>query len=176
TNYGQLRVSFAGAGTDRGLVLADGFPAQDGFGGQIDWAAYPPNDVERAELLLGAGSALYGPGAVGGALDVQTYSPANAGTQPEGEAAFEAGTYDRSEQWVNARARIAPRVALAASLQQQRLSYWDLPPAYQSSIDHIATGAGSMAALRMRYDASAGTFVEASVRGAWDAQDEGRPN
>src|SRR5579884_931631 len=37
TNYGQLRVSFGGAGNDRGVVIADGLPAQDAFGGQIDW-------------------------------------------------------------------------------------------------------------------------------------------
>jgi len=36
TNYGQLRASFSGAGNDRGAVLVDGIPAQDGFGGQID--------------------------------------------------------------------------------------------------------------------------------------------
>ena len=55
TNYGQLRASFSGAGNDRGLVLVDGIPAQDGFGGQIDWQAYPPNDIQFAELLRGAG-------------------------------------------------------------------------------------------------------------------------
>src|SRR5690242_1966057 len=49
TNYGQLRVSFAGSGNDHGLVLGDGIPAQDGFGGQVDWSAYPTSDVQRAE-------------------------------------------------------------------------------------------------------------------------------
>ncbi|MGR4065948.1 MAG: TonB-dependent receptor, partial [Vulcanimicrobiaceae bacterium] len=53
TNYGQVRVSFTGAGTDRGLVLVDGIPAQDGFGGQINWALYPSLDLTRAELLRG---------------------------------------------------------------------------------------------------------------------------
>ena len=57
TNYGQLRVSFAGLGNDRGLVLADGIPAQDGFGGQVDWAQFPAADLVRAELLRGPGSA-----------------------------------------------------------------------------------------------------------------------
>ena len=53
TNYGNLRVSFSGAGEDRGLVLADDVPAQDGFGGQVDWLAYPPAGLDSVELLRG---------------------------------------------------------------------------------------------------------------------------
>ncbi|MBC5825327.1 MAG: Plug domain-containing protein [Candidatus Eremiobacteraeota bacterium] len=75
TNYGQLRASFGGAGADRGLVLVDGIPAQDAFGGQIDWAAYPVREIERAELLRGAGSALYGAGAAAGVLELTTFGP-----------------------------------------------------------------------------------------------------
>ena len=55
TNYGQLRLSFAGAGSDRGALFVDGIPAQDGFGGQVDWNAYPAESVVRAELLRGPG-------------------------------------------------------------------------------------------------------------------------
>ena len=74
-NYGQLRASFSGAGSNRGAVFVDGTPAQDGFGGQIDWQAYRSDEVQRVQLLRGAGSALYGSGAIGGALAQPTISP-----------------------------------------------------------------------------------------------------
>src|SRR6202011_5002938 len=99
TNYGQLRLSFAGAGSDRATLFVDGVPAQDGFGGQVDWNAIPTASVARAELLRGPGSALYGSGAIGGALSLTTISPASiaaarldasAGGTDRGSASFAA--------------------------------------------------------------------------------------
>lgn len=176
TNYGQLRLSFAGAGTDRGLMLADGVPAQDGFGGQVDWAAYPPGTVQRAELLLGAGSALYGPGAVGGVLNVQTFAPPAAPRASGATLFFSGGTHAHSEQWLNAAATLTPRIGAAISLQQQRLEYDALPPAYSSAIDRPSQADAAMAQLRVRYAANSSDSIELGVLGAWDDQFEGRTN
>ena len=176
TNYGQLRVSFAGAGNDRGLVLADGIPAQDGFGGQVDWAAYPASDVQRAELLLGAGSALYGAGAVGGVLDMQTYGPPAQPLLPSGTFSVSAGNNAYFEQWMNASARVAPRLSAAVALEQQRLQYFALPPSNQSANSGISQAAASMSALRLRYAMNSQDTLEFGQRGAWDDQNEGRPN
>lgn len=176
TNYGQLRVSFAGAGTDRGLVLADGIPAQDGFGGQVDWAAYPVSTLQRAELLLGAGSALYGSGAVGGVLDLQTFAPPPGDALPYGTALFSGGTHAYSQQWANAGTSIAPRLSSAVSLQQQRLEYFALPPAYASPIDRVSQAEASMAQIRFRYAPTSSDTFDVGQLGAWDDQFEGRPN
>ncbi|HEY8315214.1 MAG TPA: TonB-dependent receptor [Candidatus Baltobacteraceae bacterium] len=177
TNYGQLRVSFGGAGNDRGLVLVDGVPAQDGFGGQVDWAAYPGGTIERAELLRGAGSALYGSGAVGGVLGLTTFGPnADASALPDGEVTFAAGTHGFSQQSLNARAAIAPRLTASFSAQQQRQQYFDFPSTFRSAIDDIAQSAASAAAVRFRYAASPSSVIEAGARGAWDDQQEGRRN
>jgi outer membrane receptor protein involved in Fe transport len=177
SNYGLLRVSFAGAGNDRGLVLADGIPAQDGFGGQVDWAAYPPQTLQRAELLMGAGSALYGAGAAGGVLSLETFAPpAIAGTAPSAALSFAAGSHAYSRQSFNAAGWISPRVGASLSLLQQRMQYADLPPAYASSIDREAQSNQNMASLRLRYRMSDRDAVEFGQRGAWDDQFEGRPN
>ena len=177
SNYGLLRVSFAGAGNDRGLVLVDGVPAQDGFGGQVDWAAYPPQGLQRVELLLGAGSALYGAGAAGGVLDLQTLAPPSTrGALPGGDLSFITGTHGYSQQASSVRAWIAPHLSAAVSLQQQRMQYWDLPPAYQSPIDRVAQSDTSTASLRLRYEAGNRDAFEFGERGAWDDQFEGRPN
>jgi outer membrane cobalamin receptor len=176
TNYGQLRVSFAGAGNDRGLVLADGLPAQDGFGGQVDWAAYPASNVQRAELLLGAGSALYGAGAVGGVLDLQTLAPPAQGALPSGRLSIAAGNNGYTEQTVNASGSIAPRLTTAVALQQQRLQYFALSPAYQSANSGISRADAAMSSVRLRYALSSRDAIEVGQRGAWDDQNEGRPN
>ncbi len=176
TNYGQLRVSFAGAGNDRGLVLADGVPAQDGFGGQVDWAAYPAIDIQRAELLLGAGSALYGAGAVGGVLDLQTYAPPIVPSAPTGSFGLSAGSHAFNEIWSTTSAAIAPQLSASVALQKQSLQYFALTPAYASSIDSISQADASMAALRLRYAMHGADSIDLEQRGAWDDQFEGRPN
>jgi outer membrane receptor protein involved in Fe transport len=80
SNYGLDRLSIGGAGTDRAGLLVDGVPGLDPFGGQVDWALLPSPVITRAEILLGPGSALYGSGAIGGALDLRTFSAADVGT------------------------------------------------------------------------------------------------
>ena len=98
TNYGQLRVSFGGTGNDRGAVLVDGLPAQDAFGGQVDWTAYPAEKITRAELLRGAGSALYGSGAIGGVLALQARAPGSGERDPaDGFASIAGGGLARSD-------------------------------------------------------------------------------
>lgn len=175
TNYGQLRVSFSGAGNDRGLVLVNGIPAQDGFGGQVDWLAYPPGEVERAELLRGAGSWLYGAGAIGGVLDLKTFGP--EGSAPaSGTLTLIGGTPDLLEQSLNLRAELSAKLGASVSAQSQRLAYYDLPPAYRSPVDEVAQSASQVVAVRLRFAASPQTVVEAGGRIAADHQQEGRPN
>lgn len=176
TNYGQLRASFAGAGNDRGLVLVDGVPAQDGFGGQIDWQAYPPNNIQSAELLRGVGSALYGGGAIGGALDLRTYGPDVSAATPQTQVTVSAGSDAFSEEWLNMRTRVGSKASTSLSAEQQRSSYADLAPGYQSSVDHAATARSGAVSLRARYEFSPNDALEIGERIASDTQDEGRPN
>lgn len=177
TNYGQLRVSFAGAGNDRGLVLVDGIPAQDGFGGQIDWLAYPPQTLSRAELLLGAGSALYGAGAVGGVLALDMAAPnSNASAAADGSIDLSAGSHALSSATISIRTPLGPRLTAAFSSHLQYMQYFDLPPHYRSANSSIARSQSSMAAARFRYAASKSSIFEFGALGAWDSQDEGRPN
>jgi iron complex outermembrane recepter protein len=180
TNYGQLRVSFSGAGNDRGLVLVDGVPAQDGFGGQIDWAEYPADDLVRAELLRGPGSALYGSGAIGGVLSLDTYGPASdlpaPSAPPSGFLSLSAGTHDAVNAYFRSSAAITKQLSASASFSQSQLQYYDLAPGYQSKIDREAQAQTSMASVRFAYAPSPSLSLDYGFRSAWDYQQEGRTN
>ncbi|HTV72240.1 MAG TPA: TonB-dependent receptor, partial [Candidatus Acidoferrales bacterium] len=176
TNYGQLRVSFDGAGNDRGLVLVDGVPAQDAFGGQVDWAAYPAESIVRAELLRGAGSALYGSGAIGGALDLQTRGPATAANAPAGAFVWlGAGGYGGQDAAVFAQSSFGSRLNASVWTSTTKLAYYDFPASYYSPVNGIAHSQSDATQVRLRYALGAGT-LSASTLLATDAQNEGRPN
>jgi iron complex outermembrane receptor protein len=66
-------VSIRGLGTRRALVLLDGVPLNDGFGGWINWGLVPDR-IERVEIIPGGGSNLYGTWAMGGIINIISQS------------------------------------------------------------------------------------------------------
>src|SRR5438477_6610523 len=58
------------SGVSRSLVLVDGIPANDPFGGWVYWRAIPRIGVQQLEIVPGGGSALYGNYALGGVTQV----------------------------------------------------------------------------------------------------------
>jgi outer membrane receptor protein involved in Fe transport len=84
------------SGASRALVLADGLPLNDPFGGWVYWARVPRLALERVEVLRGGASDLYGSGALGGVVQLVTRPP-SAGKALEAEAsAGGASTLDGS--------------------------------------------------------------------------------
>jgi outer membrane receptor protein involved in Fe transport len=170
TNYGQLRLSFAGAGADRGALFVDGVPGQDGFGGQVDWNALPPSEVERAELLRGPGSALYGSGAIGGALSLTTLRP----DARDATFSMSAGGIDRGSAALATDRRIGATDALVFA-STRRLAYNVIPPDQTSRVDRTARSTADVLHLKLRAgDGSNGLLVDALVSD--DAQEDGRPS
>jgi len=64
------------SGASRALVLSDGIPLNDPFGGWVYWGRVPRESVARAEVLRGGASSLYGSGALGGVVQFLTRRPA----------------------------------------------------------------------------------------------------
>jgi len=56
----------------RVLLLVDGVPANEADRGGIDWDMLPLQDVQRVEVVKGAGSSLYGSAAFGGVVNLLT--------------------------------------------------------------------------------------------------------
>lgn len=66
-------VSLRGAGAtgaSRTLVLADGLPLNDAFGGWVYWDRLPRQAIEQIEVVRGGGSDLYGSDALSGVINV----------------------------------------------------------------------------------------------------------
>ena len=63
------------SGASRALVLQDGVPVNDPFGGWVQWARFPFLGLERIEVMRGGGSALWGNGALGGVIHIVPRRP-----------------------------------------------------------------------------------------------------
>ena len=60
--------AIAPSGTSRALVLLDGVPMNDPFGGWVIWTQLPYEDIGGAEVVRGAGAGPYGAGALTGSI------------------------------------------------------------------------------------------------------------
>lgn len=70
TTQGASLRGLAPNGAGRALVLVDGLPLNDPFGGWAYWSKVPLVGVERIEVLRGGGSSVWGNGALGGVVQV----------------------------------------------------------------------------------------------------------
>ena len=71
-------ISLRGLGStaaSRTLVLENGAPLNDPFGGWIHWNENPVGTVQAVTLVTGGGSDLYGSSALGGVIDVTPEAP-----------------------------------------------------------------------------------------------------
>ncbi|MCC7007396.1 MAG: TonB-dependent receptor [Acidobacteria bacterium] len=75
TSQGVSLRGIGPSGVSRSLVLLDGVPFNDAFGGWVYWTALPIESAERIEVVNGASSSLYGSYAMGGVLNVVTSQP-----------------------------------------------------------------------------------------------------
>ena len=75
-DHGQLDIrgasGLAGGVGSRVLMLLDGHPVLTGDGGEIDYETLPLLDLDRAEVVKGSHSALYGSAAMGGVVNLIT--------------------------------------------------------------------------------------------------------
>jgi outer membrane receptor protein involved in Fe transport len=67
--------AFAPSGAGRALVTLDGVPQNDPFGGWVIWTSLPPEDIQAAEIVHGAGAGPYGAGALTGVVRIVTREP-----------------------------------------------------------------------------------------------------
>ena len=60
------------SGVSRALVLVDGLPLTDPFGGWVYWQSVPGLSIGTVEIVPGGTSALYGTAALGGVINVRS--------------------------------------------------------------------------------------------------------
>jgi outer membrane receptor protein involved in Fe transport len=70
TTQGISLRGLGSSGASRTLVLWDGIPANDPFGGWVYWSRFSPEDLERIEVARGASTSVFGDRAIGGSIQL----------------------------------------------------------------------------------------------------------
>ncbi len=68
TTQGVSLRGIGSSGASRTLVLWDGIPVNDPFGGWVYWTRFSPEHMDRVELMRGASTSVFGDRAMGGAI------------------------------------------------------------------------------------------------------------
>src|ERR1700758_1125150 len=94
---GQLTSVFMrGLPSEDMQVLLDGIPINQGLSGAMNFADITTDDIDRIEVVRGPQSAIYGPRALAGVI--QIFTKQGTGT-PGAMIAAEGGSYDTSREW-----------------------------------------------------------------------------
>jgi outer membrane receptor protein involved in Fe transport len=159
------------SGVSRAVLLVDGVPINDGFGGWIYWRSLARLGLDHAEVVAGPASAQYGSGALGGVVQLLSRPVTPFSVDAEAEA----GTQDT--QLLAARvAGGSQRLAGAVELEGARSDGYPLvTPGQRGAIDRDAPSAHLTANGRL--EASLDHGARALLTGTFfeETEDSGTP-
>jgi outer membrane receptor protein involved in Fe transport len=144
-------VSLRGAGASgasRTLVMTDGVPLNDAFGGWVYWDRVARAAVDRVEIVRGGSSDLYGSDALSGVINVLTRPPSNRvinveasyGTRDTSDVSFFA-----ADQWKGLGAAISGEA-------YRTDGYFITAPEIRGTADEHAASRHRNLRLRLGYD------------------------
>src|SRR6476469_1396670 len=84
TSQGVALRALGGNASSRALLVLDGVPQSDPFGGWVNWPAYDPLDLAEIQVVRGGGSVGNGPGALAGTIEMTSLSAAGVTGEIDG--------------------------------------------------------------------------------------------
>ena len=112
TSQGASLRGIGGNASSRVLVMLDGVPQTDPFGGWLFWPAYDPRRLAGARIVRGGGSGVDGPGALVGTIALTSAGPSDI-EGANGEAAY--GSRDSVDAFAALGTRLGGGYALASA-------------------------------------------------------------
>jgi len=75
TSQGATLRGLGGNASSRALIVLDGVPQIDPFGGWVTFTAFDPARLGEIRVTRGGGSGIYGPGALAGTIEIDSAGP-----------------------------------------------------------------------------------------------------
>lgn len=134
TTQGVSLRGLGSSGASRTLVLWDGIPANDPFGGWVYWTRFIPDEIETVEIARGGATSVFGDRAMSGAISI--FSPAPEKFHLLG--AYETGsenTQDLTAGWSQTWTRLAVSGAARGFSTD---GYYIVPESIRGAVDRRA--------------------------------------
>ena len=135
TTQGVSLRGIGSSGASRTLLLWDGIPENDPFGGWVYWDRFAPRELERIEISRGASTSVFGDLAMGGVIALFT-RPAE---KYHFEGSYEAGNRNTHELTAGA-STLWQHVALSGFVRSFTTDgYFIVPSRIRGSVDRQAS-------------------------------------
>ncbi|HYC00754.1 MAG TPA: TonB-dependent receptor [Candidatus Limnocylindrales bacterium] len=159
-------------GASRALVLVDGVPLNDPFGGWIYWGMVPLESISSVEVLRGAGSSVWGNYAMSGVINVATRAP----VRDDVRWTMEAGERHTASLQAWASRRVSPRLAVAMDGRLFSTGGYPVVRADQrGAIDEAAGSEDGTSSLRVDVAVGPYTTARLQARGFHEERSNGTP-
>lgn len=159
------------SGASRSLVLLDGVPVNDPFGGWVAWTMLPRESLARAEVVSGGGAAGWGNSALGGVLQLLSEEPKGR----SGKIAATVGDFETlGVEWVAAEKLGASALQVSGRVFSTD-GYRTVAPESRGPIDEAANNRHRWFTARWKQALSASTTATITAKTFHEARDNGTP-
>jgi vitamin B12 transporter len=168
TSQGVTLRGLGGNASSRALVLLDGVPQADPFGGWVAWSAFDAVPLAGGRIVRGGGSGVDGPGALAGTIGL--YSRIEDGAY----AAIAAGSRGASDIVLGVGGSPAGGGEVALDGRWSRGNgFVPIVAGQRGSVDRAAPYDQAGLGLRAKFDTGRAGRIEVAVRGWRDQRDRG---
>ncbi len=87
TTHGVTMRGLSASGSSRALIMLDGVPLNEGFGGWVTWERLPAGAIDQVSIQRGPAGDVFGSDALGGVVRLVPFGGARASAQVTGETA-----------------------------------------------------------------------------------------
>lgn len=169
TSQGVTLRALGGNASSRALLVLDGVPQTDPFGGWVNWPAYVPAGLAEVRVVRGGGSVANGPGALAGTIEMT--SRLDPGVVIEGQA----GSRESLEGTIAAGAQVGSGSLTITGRAARGDGFIPITKGMRGSIDRPAPyGEASLRALWAGPVAN-GVDLQLSALGFADKRERGSP-
>lgn len=163
TSQGVSLRGLGASGASRALVLADGIPLNDPFGGWIFWGRVPQAALEQVQIVPGGVSALYGNDALGGVINLVTYPAVQTSLAAEGSL----GTSNTPFGSGTAAIRFGEWAVVASGEGFRTNGYIAVPPDIRGTVDTPYASQHQTGTLRLQrmFGSKGRIFLDGSIYG-----------
>ncbi len=169
SSQGVTMRGLGGNASSRSIVLLDGIPQADPFGGWIAWTALDAVELRGIRVLHGGGGGADGAGALAGSLSLSSDS------WPDQDASISAGSYGSIDADAHIGARLGAGIIALNGNYGRSDGFIPILAGQRGAVDHMAMSQHQGIGLRSVFDAGDSTKIENTIRWFSDKRDRGLP-